>query len=98
MNPAAANQIQVGMTDHHLIRSSYAVKTLWPFTTTETAGRGRVAGPWITAPVCALNSLPWHGQVITPFWIDPTVQPWWVHMADSPCTVPPSPRTSTTLS
>src|SRR5947207_7293094 len=34
--------------------------------------------------------------MIVPFWTESTVQPWWVQMAENPCTVPPGSRVSTT--
>src|SRR6185437_4173335 len=55
-----------------------------------------VAGPVTTAPVCALNRLPWQGQRISPPSTLPTVQPSWVHTAEKPWTESPE-RVTTTL-
>ena len=43
-------------------------------------GSGVTTGPVITAPVCALKTDPWHGQMSCPPWY-PTVQPAWVRGA-----------------
>ena len=57
-------------------------------TTIAIGGNGRGAGPRMTAPFTALYSLPWQGQVITPFAFESTVQPWWVQTAEKALSTP----------
>src|SRR5689334_17390449 len=56
-------------------KPAHPVYTFPSRTTTGTGGSGRDAGPCTTAPVFALNTLPWHGHWIRPFRTDSTLHP-----------------------
>ncbi len=68
VKPAAAIHSHVGIARHQRISATSRFAPLPPFhpamyttlprTATPIVGRGRVAGPWTTAPLTALNWLP----------------------------------------
>src|SRR4029453_11441326 len=59
-------------------RRAQADTTLSPSTLTLVSGSAWRAGPFCGEPLLMENSLPWHGQTITPASILLTSQPWWV--------------------
>ena len=59
--------------------------TLMPSAPPVTAffGSPDVAGPLVTSPVAASNSLPWQAHLIVPFSTLLTVHPRWGHRAEN---------------
>ena len=96
-NPVAASHTHVGMCRNKYIRLlSFRLsgrRARRPQRWAEAGSPGRCT----TAPVSALNWLPWHGQLITPLLTSLTVQPWCVQVAEKACTAPDWSRVTTTF-
>jgi len=56
---------------------------LSPLTVMFTAGSGCFAGPLFTLPSSIEKLLLWQGQLMTPFAMLLTAQPWWVQTAEN---------------
>src|SRR4051812_24624552 len=62
--------------------AAHARRIEFPSTLICSAGSGFGAGPASTEPSAMRYLLPWHGQSMVPFATVPTVQPWWVQIAE----------------